>query len=122
MLFRSDIVRAILGRYDVQCSIDWHAAEPLFEGLTGYSNADLEAVALLALEFAKRGDGVISARIFEDAVKDFMPPQDTAMIQFMEMLAVFETSRRSMLPARFQALSPGDVHNQLSALRRAIQA
>lgn len=118
---RADIVRAILSRYDVKCSIDWTAAEPLFAALHGYSNADLEAVALLALEFAKRGDGNITAQIFEDAVKDFMPPQDTLMIQFMEMLAVFETSRRSMLPARFQSMSPTQVHDQLSALKRAIQ-
>ncbi len=68
----------------------------MFESLAGYSNADLEAVALLALEFAKRGDGIISAPIFEDAVKDFMPP-------------------------RFQAMSPAEVHKQLSALKRAIQ-
>jgi len=117
---RAAIVKAILSRYDVKCSIDWTAAEPLFEGLGGYSNADLEAVALLALEFAQRGGGDISAQVFEDAVKDFMPPQDTLMIRFMEMLAVFETSRRSMLPERFRAMSPTEVHEQLSALRRAI--
>lgn len=117
---RADIVKAIMRRYDVKCAIDWTAAEPLFAGLEGYSNADLEAVALLALEFAKRGDGDITASIFQEAVKDFMPPQDTLMIQFMEMLAVFETSRRSMLPTRFQAMSPADVHVRLSALKRAL--
>lgn len=118
---RSAIVKAILSRYDAKCSIDWPNADTLFDNLDGYSNADLEAVALLALEFAQRGDGDISARIFEEAVKDFMPPQDTLMIQFMEMLAVFETSRRSMLPARFQSMTPEEVHKKLSALKRAIQ-
>jgi hypothetical protein len=118
---RADIVRAILGRYEVRCSIDWSTANPLFENLIGYSNADLEAVALLALEFAQRGDGDLSAAVFEEAVRDFMPPQDTLMIEFMEMLAVFETSRRSMLPARFQSMTPEQVHEKLSVLRRAIQ-
>ena len=118
---RADIVKAILGRYAVKCSIDWPNANTLFEKLDGYSNADLEAVALLALEFAQRAGGDISAQIFAEAVKDFMPPQDTLMIQFMEMLAVFETSRRSMLPARFQSMTPEEVHQKLSTLKRAIQ-
>ena len=114
-------MKAILSRYDAKCSIDWPNANSLFEKLDGYSNADLEAVALLALEFAQRANGDISPQIFEEAVKDFMPPQDTLMIQFMEMLAVFETSRRSMLPARFQSMTPEEVHEKLSALKRAIQ-
>ncbi|MBS1198519.1 MAG: ATPase central domain protein, partial [Proteobacteria bacterium] len=95
---RAAVVRAVLSRYASRCSIDWATADSLFEGLKGYSNADLEALALLALDFAERGDGVISSEIFAEAVRDFMPPQDTLMIQFMEMLAVFETSRRSLLP------------------------
>ena len=49
-----------------------------------------------------------------------MPPQDIAMIRFMEMLAVFECSRRSMLPARFRSLSAENVHQQLQALRLQI--
>ena len=118
---RSAIVKAILSRYDAKCSIDWPNASSLFEKLDGYSNADLEAVALLALEFAQRANGDITPQIFEEAVKDFMPPQDTLMIQFMEMLAVFETSRRSMLPTRFQSMTPEEVHEKLSALKRAIQ-
>ncbi|MBS1197534.1 MAG: ATPase central domain protein, partial [Proteobacteria bacterium] len=54
-----------------------------------------------------------------EAVRDFMPPQDTLMIQFMEMLAVFETSRRSLLPERFRNLSPDEVQERLAQLRRA---
>ncbi|MFZ6677385.1 ATP-binding protein [Undibacterium sp. Tian12W] len=117
---RADIVKAILSRYDVKCSIDWANTLPVFDVLRGYSNADLEAVALLALEFAKRGDGEITSAIFEMAVADFMPPQETQMIAFMEMLAVFETSRRSMLPDRFKNMTPQEVQQQLQVLRNAI--
>jgi SpoVK/Ycf46/Vps4 family AAA+-type ATPase len=121
---RAAIVRAILNRYDVKCSIDWSQTDRLFERLQGYSNADLEAVALLALEFAKRDDadvgGEITPAIFQQAVDDFMPPQETQMIAFMEMLAVFETSRRSMLPERFKHLTPQEVQQQLQVLRLAI--
>lgn len=117
---RADIVKAILSRYEVKCSIDWANSTHLFAALNGYSNADLEAVALLALEFAKRGDGEITPAIFEAAVADFMPPQETKMIEFMEMLAVFETSRRSMLPERFKNMSPQEVQEKLHDLRKAI--
>lgn len=118
---RAAVVRAVLDRYESRCSIDWAKADALFETLAGYSNADLEAVALLALDFAERGDGTISAEIFSEAVRDFMPPQDTQMIRLMEMLAVFETSRRSLLPERFRQLSPDEVQERLKSLRRALK-
>lgn len=117
---RAAIVRAVIGRYQVPCTVDWATETALCEGLDGYSNADLEAVALLALDFAARGDGTITSAIFAQAVQDFMPPQETAMLQFMEMLAVFETSRRSMLPERFRSLTPAQVHERLTQLRRQI--
>ena len=77
------------------------------------------AVALLAADFAERVGGTISDDIFAEAVRDFMPPQETHMIRFMEMLAVFETSRRSLLPERFRHLTPDEVQERLAQLRRA---
>lgn len=117
---RAAIVQAVLKRYDTRCTVDWAQNLQLVEALDGYSNADLEAVALLALDFAARADGVITAEIFAQAAADFMPPQETLMLQFMEMLAVFETSRRSMLPERFRGLTPAEVHQRLTLLRAQI--
>lgn len=117
---RAAIVAAILKRYDAGCVIDWVASADLCAGLEGYSNADLEALALLALEFAKREGSAVTAELFRRAVEDFIPPQDVAMVRYMEMLAVFESSRRSMLPARFRSLSAQAVHEQLTTLRRQI--
>lgn len=117
---RAAIVRAILGRYQAPCDIDWAVSTELLQNLDGYSNADLEAVALLAFEFAVRQNSAITARVFADAIADFMPPQDVAMIRYMEMLAVFETSRRSLLPERFRSLTPQEVHTRLASLRREI--
>jgi transitional endoplasmic reticulum ATPase len=118
---RAAIVRAVLNRYDANCSVDWSAAEGLLGGLEGYSNADLEALALLALEFAQREGKAIDEALFRKAIEDFMPPQDVGMLRYMEMLAVFETSRRSLLPARFRQLTPDQVHGQLVALKAAIR-
>jgi transitional endoplasmic reticulum ATPase len=49
-----------------------------------------------------------------------MPPQETAMVRYMEMLAVAETSRRSLLPQRFRSLSAVEVQERLAELRRQI--
>lgn len=117
---RLAIIKAILGRYVSTGQTDWPLAESLMGRLEGYSNADLEAVALLALEFAGREGLPFSEALLARAMDDFMPPQDIAMIRFMEMLAVFECSRRSMLPARFRSLSAENVHQQLQALRLQI--
>ena len=46
------------------------------------------------------------------------PPQEQDMIQFMELLAVSETSRRSMLPKRFCELSIADIQSSLAQARR----
>jgi transitional endoplasmic reticulum ATPase len=49
-----------------------------------------------------------------------MPPQETTMVRYMEMLAVAETSRRSLLPQRFRSLSAREVQERLAELRRQI--
>jgi transitional endoplasmic reticulum ATPase len=114
---RLAIVKSILDRYVPDNRTDWQLAESLMGRLEGYSNADLEAVALLALEFSAREGQPFSEALLARAIDDFMPPQDLAMIRFMEMLAVFECSRRSMLPARFRNLGADAVHQQLQTLR-----
>jgi len=50
-----------------------------------------------------------------------MPPRDVAMLRYMEMLAVFETSRRSLLPQRFRTMSPELIHEKLAELRLQIK-
>jgi hypothetical protein len=50
-----------------------------------------------------------------------MPPQERDMIEFMELLAVSETSRRSMLPQRYRDMPIADIQNKLiEAKRRAL--
>jgi hypothetical protein len=42
------------------------------------------------------------------------------MLRYMEMLAVLETSRRSLLPDRFQNLTAQQIQTQLNELRHHI--
>jgi SpoVK/Ycf46/Vps4 family AAA+-type ATPase len=116
---RAAIVQAILRRYRAGSSLTDEVLAGLCEPLDGYSNADLEALALLAMEFAQRAGGALDREQFGLAVADFIPPQQRDMIRFMEMLAVSETSRRSLLPARLRQMTAEQIHDELIRLRRA---
>ncbi len=116
---RAAIVQAILRRYRAGSNLTEEVLTGLCEPLDGYSNADLEALALLGMEFAQRAGGVLDKEPFGQAVADFIPPQQRDMIRFMEMLAVSETSRRSLLPARLRQMTAEQIHDELVRLRRA---
>jgi len=114
---RADVVNALMRRYDVRGECDQEALQSLCEGLKGYSNADLEALTLLAVEFHDREPALTVNAAFAKAAEDFMPPQERDMIAFMELLAVSETSRRSLLPERFRTMPLEEIQNQLRKAR-----
>ncbi|MEC7988147.1 MAG: ATP-binding protein, partial [Myxococcota bacterium] len=91
---------------------------PLTEG---YSAAELEAVLLRALNLASEDDRTI---LSEDdltlAATDVIPSRDTKMLEYMEMLAVFEASSREMLPDKYKDLETEEVHKRLDSLRREL--
>jgi transitional endoplasmic reticulum ATPase len=91
------------------------------EPLIGYSNADLEAVCLLAHDLAEQQSGRVTAEIFQQAVADYLPARDTRMLEYMELLAVFETSRRSLVPERLRHLSGAELNERLRALRSELR-
>jgi len=132
---RAAVISAVCARYRVPLEMPDGALLAACEPLDGYSNADLEALALLAAEFAERGErladggqlpeasgsiAAVTPALLAQASEDFMPPQETAMVRYMEMLAVAETSRRSLLPQRFRSLSAAEVQDRLADLRRQI--
>jgi transitional endoplasmic reticulum ATPase len=118
---RAQVLQAVLARYGETCEATAQDVLALCETLSGYSNADLEAVALLAVELARNQGTVLNAQALGQAAEDFMPPQERDMIEFMEMLAVSETSRRSMLPKRYRDMSIQDIQRSLvDARRRAL--
>jgi ATP-dependent 26S proteasome regulatory subunit len=97
-----------------------------FEPLDGYSNADLEAIALLAMDTARNGsarsdDVALGLPHLQQAIADFIPPQHTDTIQLMELLAAQESSRRSLLPERFAKLSPSEVSELIGELKRRLR-
>lgn len=84
----------------------------------GYSGAELEAVLLAAANRALDADrDIINQEDLDGAVADVIPSRDTRMLSYMEMLAVFESSSRAMLPERYQHLGTDEVHEKLDQLR-----
>ena len=103
-------------RYDIPSAIDWSKADELLKSFDDYSNADLEAVALLSYDLARRAGKTVDEAIFTQASIDFIPPREPQMIEFMELLAVQETSRRSLLPERFRNIATSELQDRLAIL------
>lgn len=112
------VLQAVLARYGETCIATNEELLTLCDALPGYSNADLEALALLAVEMARNQARPLDAQALNEAAQDFMPPQEQDMIEFMELLAVSETSRRSMLPKRYRDMAISDIQNNLIAAKR----
>jgi ATP-dependent 26S proteasome regulatory subunit len=115
---RSQVLLAVLARYGEACVASTEELLTLCETLSGYSNADLEALALLAVEAARNQALPLDAAVLSAAALDFMPPQERDMIEFMELLAVSETSRRALLPKRFRDMAITDIQSNLLAARK----
>ena len=115
---RVQVLQAVLARYEETCVASNEELLTLCDTLPGYSNADLEALALLAVELARNQARPLDAQALNEAAQDFMPPQEQDMIEFMELLAVSETSRRSMLPKRYRDMAISDIQNNLIAAKR----
>lgn len=116
---REGIFKALLRKNQVQHSIEdfAHAVQ-----LTaGYSGAEIEAIILAALGAANdAGRDAINAEDLKWAVEDFIPSRDMAMVDYMELLAVFECSSRSMLPPKYQGLTTEELNMRLRQMRTGL--
>jgi len=90
--------------------------------IVGLSNADFEAIVLLAAEIASGPDGgtdavTVSRAQMAQAIADYLPSRDTKMLEYMELVAVFEASNRTMLPKKYQTMSGEELQARLELLR-----
>lgn len=93
--------------------------EAVSQRIVGWSNADFEAVVLLAYDYAAEiaPDAPLTALHFQKAVQDYLPSRDVEMLEYMELLAVFEASNRRMLPAKYARLSLDELQTRLAELK-----
>ena len=91
--------------------------------LVGYSNADVEAVVLLANDDAARdagGDAPVDERHFVKAAQDYFPSRDVELLEYMELLAVFEASNRRLLPAKYANMTSEELDARMRLLRATV--
>jgi AAA+ superfamily predicted ATPase len=119
---RRDVTNAVLRKAQL-------ALEPgvtldaVVSGTAGYSAAEIEAVVLAAANFAAwDAREVIGEADLVRAVADLIPSRDLRMLEYMELLAVFESSARRMLPERYQGMSTQDVQERLDLVRAQLGA
>ncbi|MFH1807810.1 MAG: AAA family ATPase [Pseudomonadota bacterium] len=117
------VLAALLRRHKLGLNVDLTTVrERVSTPLVGYSNADIEGVVMLAASIADR-DGRRDAVAIADlqaAVLDYLPSRDITMLEYMELLAVFEASNKSMLPARYAELSSEELNERLQLARARV--
>jgi AAA+ superfamily predicted ATPase len=118
------VVAAQVRKNHIATSVDFAAIRGQFsERLVGYSNADIEAVILLANDDAARergGDAIVGAEQFVRAASDYFPSRDEELLEYMELLAVFEASSRRLLPPKYAATAPEELDARLRQLRTIV--
>jgi len=119
-----NVARAQLRKNKVKADVDLVAIREEFgKKLVGYSNADVEAIVLLANESAAReagGEAPVKDKHFLFAAADYFPSRDVELLEYMELLAIFETSSRRLLPAKYANMTPEDLDARLRHLRVTI--
>ena len=132
------VAKALLRKNKIKTDVDLVTIRDGFSSkLVGYSNADIEAVILLANEDAAResigggsgtdagttlenGEPIVQDRHFLRAAVDYFPSRDLELLDYMELLAVFESSSRRLLPAKYASLTPEDLDARLRHLRAIV--
>ena len=118
------VAKALLRKNKIKTDVDLTSIRESFSSkLVGYSNADIEAVLLLANEDAAResgGDAPVLASHFERAAVDYFPSRDAELLEYMELLAVFESSSRRLLPSKYATLTPEELDARLRHLRAIV--
>jgi SpoVK/Ycf46/Vps4 family AAA+-type ATPase len=119
-----NVARALVRKHRLLTDVDLTAIRETFSRrLVGYSNADVEAVILMANDDAARESGegaIVTIAHLERAAADYFPSRDQELLEYMELLAVFEASSRRLLPARFASMTPEALDARLRKLRAAV--
>jgi SpoVK/Ycf46/Vps4 family AAA+-type ATPase len=114
-----NILQAQFKKNKVKSELDFAAQKPLAESIVGYSNADIEAIVMLANDYSG-DDAPVRADDLAKAVKDYLPSRDLLMLEYMELLAVFEASNRRMLPKKYADVPVDELQQRLGLLRAQV--
>jgi SpoVK/Ycf46/Vps4 family AAA+-type ATPase len=115
------VAKALLRKNKIKTEVDLGKLREEFSArLVGYSNADVEAVILMANDDAARESGDNAAVLKEHfirAANDYFPSRDIELLEYMELLAVFESSSRRFLPVKYAGMTAEELDLKLRDLR-----
>ncbi|MBI4510237.1 MAG: ATP-binding protein [Deltaproteobacteria bacterium] len=115
------VLLALVRKHRLKTNVEFpRDREALSAHIVGYSNADFEALVLLAHDRAlEKGetDPTLALEHFQQAIGDYLPSRDVEMLEYMELLAVFEASNRRMLPAKYAGMTVDDLQQRLAQLK-----
>ncbi len=118
------VAKALLRKNKIKTEVDLSELKDEFsKRLVGYSNADVEAVILMANDDAAReagDDALVSKEHFIRAASDYFPSRDIELLEYMELLAVFESSSRRFLPVKYAGMTAEELDLRLRELRLRI--
>src|ERR1044072_223893 len=118
------VASALLRKNRINTQVDFTDIRDGFSTkLVGYSNADIEAVILMANDDAAREsatNATVTAEHFLRAATDYFPSRDVELLEYMELLAVFESSSRLLLPAKYAPMTPEELDTRLRLLRTIV--
>ncbi|MDQ3131815.1 MAG: AAA family ATPase [Acidobacteriota bacterium] len=118
------VAKALLRKNKIKTEVDLtELKEEFSRKLVGYSNADVEAVILMANDDAARessDDALVEKKHFIRAAGDYFPSRDIELLEYMELLAVFESSSRRFLPQKYAGMTAEELDLKLRDLRLRI--
>lgn len=97
-----DVATVLCKRYSVDPSP--LEDDVLVSRLHGYSNADIETLIGMYANIVNDDPSLHAENAFLMALDDFIPPREGGMVDYMNLLAVKEASRKSLVPARYHYL------------------
>lgn len=114
-----DVLSALLRREKLDDSETAAIRDAVAKKLVNFSQAELETIVLMASgETHRNGKSALEAMKW--AVSEFLPTRDSAMITLMELLAVSETSRRSMLPQEYRTIDSDSLNTRIIEQKRLV--
>ena len=69
---------------------------------------------------ARDGASSVTADRFVKAAADYFPSRDVELLEYMELLAVFEASSRRLLPAKYANITPEELDARMRQLRMIV--
>ncbi|MBI5498320.1 MAG: ATP-binding protein [Deltaproteobacteria bacterium] len=116
------VLSAQLRRHKITHEVEFpRDRETVSARLVGYSNADVEALVLMANDRCADEKRPVRVTDMQKAIDDYMPPKDATMLEYMELLAVFEASNKALLPLKYQGIPVEELQQKLRLLRAQVR-